>query len=76
MELKKQNKQAMGEKIRDRDQPRNRLLITENKLVVPRGDVDQGMGEMGQGLRSALVRMSTRWCTELLNHYTVHLKLI
>ena len=39
---------SKGEK-RERDKPRNRLLTIENKLMVTRGEVGGGMGEIGDG---------------------------
>jgi len=33
----------------ERDKPRNKLLTTENKLMVTRGEVSGGMGEIGDG---------------------------
>ena len=38
-------------------QTQNRLLNTENKLVVPRGEVGGGMGEIGE--RNQVYMMST-----------------
>ena len=39
-----------GRKERERDKSRNRLLTRENTLMVTRGEVGGGMGEMGVGL--------------------------
>ena len=34
---------------RERGKPRNRLFAIENKLMVTRGEVGRGMGEIGDG---------------------------
>ena len=49
MEFKKQNKLATGEKERERDKPRNRLLTLENELMLLKG-LGEGMGEIGMGI--------------------------
>ena len=46
-EFKKQTKWAKGK--RERDKPRNRLLTTENKLMVTKREVGGGMGEKSDG---------------------------
>ena len=43
----KTNEQREGDK--GRGKPRNRLLTTENKLMVARGEVGWEMGEIGDG---------------------------
>ena len=74
MEFKKQMNKGVGGK---RGKPRSILLSIEDKLMVTKGQVGGGMGSMGDGvLRSILIVMSTRCCTKVLNHYTVHKKLI
>ena len=35
-------------KEKKREEPKNRLLTIENKLVVARGEVSGGMGEIGK----------------------------
>ena len=50
MEFTKQNKQRRGrERGGKRDKPRDRLLTLENKLMVTKGEVDGGIGEIGDG---------------------------
>jgi len=39
----------MSKGKKERDKPRNRLLIVENKIKVTRGDVGRRMGEIGDG---------------------------
>ena len=48
MEFKKQNKQRGEKREREREKPRNRLLIIENKQMVTRGEVGGGMYEIGE----------------------------
>ena len=63
------------EKKKRERQTRNRLLTIQNKLRVSGGD-GQGHGlNKWWGLRSTFV-MCTGCCTEVLNYYTVHVKLI
>ena len=47
MELKKKNEH--WEKKSERDKPRNRVLMTENNLMVTRWEVGKGMGSIGDG---------------------------
>lgn len=48
------NKGAQGKKKeRVGGKPRNRLLTTENKLTVTRGEQGARLGEMGDGISSA-----------------------
>ena len=53
VEFKRQNKQAKEK----RDKPKNRLLTTENKQMVTRGDVSGRMGETGLGSKNILTLM-------------------
>ena len=43
------NKQAKGKRERERDKPRNRLIMIENKLMATRGEGHGRMGEIGDG---------------------------
>ena len=43
------NKTSEQRKERERDKPRNRLLTIENTLLVTRGEVGKGVGEIGDG---------------------------
>jgi len=43
VKFKKQNKQNK------RDKPKYQHLVVENKLMVTRGEVGRGMGEVGEG---------------------------
>ena len=45
------SKTSKGKREREREsrKPRNRLLTIENKLMVTRGEVSRGMGEIGGG---------------------------
>ena len=59
----------------ERDKPRNRLLTTENKLMVTRGEVNRGSGLIGD--RDSEVHFDEHWIIyEVLNPCTVHLKLM
>ena len=68
VEVKKQNKENETNK-------RNRLLNTENKRVVARGEGRGGWMNQRKVIMSTLILMSTEYCAELLNHYIVHLEL-
>lgn len=48
MQFKKQNEGAKEQK-REREKLRNRLLTIEDKLMVPRGEVGAGTGDLGDG---------------------------
>lgn len=50
-------------------------MIKHNSIALKLGFLGGGRGYIGEGLR-ALIRMSTESCTELLNHYMVHLQLM
>ena len=43
------NKTNKQRKKREKDKPRNRLFVLENKLIVTRGAVEGGMGEIDHG---------------------------
>ena len=55
MKFKKENKQAKGineserEKEREREKPKTRLLTIENKQIATRGEMCEGMSEIGDG---------------------------
>ena len=49
MEFKKLNKRTRGKN--EGEEPRNRLLAIENKMMITRRGVDKGMGEIGMGLK-------------------------
>ena len=75
MEFKKQ-KTNKEEKWGGGWQTKKQTPGYREQLMASRGDVDGSMAETSDGdFRSAHV-MNTRCCTEVLNHYTVHLKLI
>ena len=59
---------------RETNQEIDSFLIIENEMMVTGGGGD-GLNRWW-GSRSALVDVSAEWCMEMLNHYTVHLKLI
>lgn len=59
-----------------RQTKKNGLLNSENKLLVVRQEVGGGKGETDEGIKKTLILMSLEKCIELLNYYTVHLKLI
>ena len=50
----------------------------EKKLMVPRGEIHEEMGEMVKQVKriNITLMMSTEQCKKLLNHYIVHLKLL
>ena len=48
------------------DQPKTRLLTTENKLVAARGEVGGGWVKEVKGIKSTLALMSTEQCIEKL----------
>ena len=45
----KQMSKGKKERERERGKPKNRLLTTENMLIVTRGEADGEMGEIGDG---------------------------
>ena len=47
MEFKKTKQTSKGKE--ESDKPRNRLLARENKLLVTRGEMGEGMDELGDG---------------------------
>ena len=58
MEFKKQN--ILTNLKKKREKPKNRPLTIENKLMVTRGEVGGGMGEISDGdLRVHIITLST-----------------
>lgn len=51
-----------------RRQIKNRLLTTENKLMVASGEVDGGWGKWVKGIKSTLLVMNTEKCIGSLDH--------
>ena len=47
--LRNKTNEQKGKKEREREKPRNRPLTVENKLMVTRGEVGGGTGEIGDG---------------------------
>ena len=76
VELKKRIKVSKGGKMKEAH-IKNRLLAIANTLMVPRGEVGQGIGwNRWWGLRSTLMVRSTRLYMGLLTHSIIRLKLI
>ena len=56
---------GMGKKReRERGKPRNRLLAMENKLMVTRGEVGEGMGERVMGIEGCTCH-DERWMIKI-----------
>ena len=65
----------MSKKEKGGDKPRNRFVATENKLMVTKKEVVWGWVKQVMGIKECTCN-EHRVMYEVLNYYTVHLKLI